>query len=90
MAVLTHGHTINDDGHLHGICGGGTSDDGGDCVPGSNNNGNNNTKNANANVNVAAGGGGHSHSVEIARSNIANSIDSGTGSVASNNITSTD
>ena len=85
----THGHTINDDGHLHGICGGGTSDDGGDCVPGSNNNGNNNTKNANANVNVAAGGGGHSHSVEIARSNIANSIDSGTGSVASNNITST-
>ena len=83
-----HNHNISDGGHRHGICGGGTADDGGDCVPGSNNNGNNNTKNANANINITANQGGHSHAVAIARSNIAASLDSATGSVASNNIDS--
>ena len=85
----THNHTINDDGHSHTIRGGGTSDDGGSGVPGSNNDGSHGAiQSANANVNVAANQGGHSHSVNIERNNIAASIASGSGSVASNNINS--
>ena len=80
----THNHSINDDGHSHVIRGGGTADDGGPGVPGSNSDGNHGAiQNANANVNVANNQGSHSHSVNITRQNIANSIDSGSGSVAS-------
>ena len=82
-----HNHTISDPGHSHNIRGGGTSDDGGPGVPGSNSDGNQSTKNANTGINVQANGGTHNHSIEITRDNIAASISSATGSVDDGTVT---
>ena len=84
----THNHTINENGgHAHNIRGGGTSDDGGPGVPGSNSSGNQTTKNAETGVTVKSDEGTHNHSIDITRENIAASIQSATGSVDDGTVT---
>ena len=73
---------------MHFICGGGTADDGGGCVPGSNNSGDHGAiQQANADVNVKANQGSHTHSVQITRANIVQSIASATGVVDDGTLT---
>ena len=82
-----HDHSVNDPKHSHNIRGGGTSDDGGPGVPGSNSDGNQTTKGENTGVTVVAGEGTHNHSVDITRDNIVASISSATGSVDEGTLT---